>query len=394
MNQQSVKDVNVQGKRVLVRVDFNVPMEKERRITDDTRIRAALPTLRYLLEEGARLILVSHFGRPKGQVNPKYSLAPVAVRLSELLDQKVSLAPDCIGPEVETLIKDIKNGEVILLENVRFHAEEEKNDPKFAQELASLAEVYVNDAFGTAHRAHASTEGVAHYIPAVAGFLMQKEVEVLGKALENPVRPFVAIIGGAKVSDKIGVLENLLKKVDVLMVGGGMANTFLKAQGYSVGRSLVEEDKIGLASELLVKAKTFGVKIMLPLDVVVAQEFKAEVAYRTVPVDQIGEKDMILDIGPESAEAFAHAVTKAQTVVWNGPLGVFEMENFAKGTEKVARAVAACQGTTIVGGGDSVAAVEKMGVAEQITHISTGGGASLEFLEGKILPGVVALDTK
>ncbi|AHF08214.1 phosphoglycerate kinase [Desulfitobacterium metallireducens] len=394
MNKKSVKEIQVQGKRVLVRVDFNVPVNEQQKITDDTRIRAALPTLRYLLGEGAKLILISHFGRPKGQVNPKYSLAPVAGRLSELLGQEVSLAKDCIGPEVMTQVKALKEGQAILLENVRFHAEEEKNDPEFAKQLASLAEIYVNDAFGTAHRAHASTEGVAHYIPAVAGLLLQKEVEVMGKALENPARPFVAIIGGAKVSDKIGVIENLLSKVNVLIIGGGMANTFLKAQGYSIGKSLVEEDKIALASELLTKAKTSGVEIALPQDVVVAKEFKAEAEHRTVSADQIGEDEMALDIGPASAEVFANHITRAQTIVWNGPMGVFEMENFAKGTEKVAQAVAACSGTTIVGGGDSVAAVEKMGVAEQLTHISTGGGASLEFLEGKVLPGVAALNDR
>lgn len=394
MNKKSVKDIQVQGKRVLVRVDFNVPVDEQQKITDDTRIRAALPTLRYLLGEGAKLILISHFGRPKGQVNPKYSLAPVATRLSELLGQDVSFAQDCIGPEVMAQVNALKEGQAILLENVRFHAEEEKNDPEFAKQLSSLAEIFVNDAFGTAHRAHASTEGVAHYIPAVAGLLLQKEVEVMGKALENPARPFVAIIGGAKVSDKIGVIENLLNKVNVLIIGGGMANTFLKAQGYSVGKSLVEEDKVALASELLAKAKTSGVEIALPHDVVVAKEFKAEAEYRTVPVDQIEEEEMALDIGPSSAEVFANYITRAQTIVWNGPMGVFEMENFAKGTEKIAQAVAACAGTTIVGGGDSVAAVEKMGVAEQLTHISTGGGASLEFLEGKILPGIAALNDR
>ncbi|MEA4901014.1 phosphoglycerate kinase [Desulfitobacterium sp.] len=394
MNKKSIKDIQVKGKRVLVRVDFNVPIDDQQKITNDTRIRAAIPTLRYLLEEGAKLILVSHFGRPKGQVNPKYSLVPVAVRLSELLGQNVPLAKDCIGPEVMAQVTALKEGQALLLENVRFHPEEEKNDPEFAKQLASLAEIYVNDAFGTAHRAHASTEGVAHYLPAVAGLLMQKEIEVMGKALENPARPFAAIIGGAKVSDKIGVIENLLKKVNFLIIGGGMANTFLKAQGYGVGKSLVEEDKLSLASELLAKAKVLGVEIVLPQDVVVAKEFKAEAEHRVVAADQIAEDEMALDIGPASAEAFAKQIIPAQTIVWNGPMGVFEMEAFAKGTEKVAQAVAACSGTTIVGGGDSVAAVEKMGVAEQLTHISTGGGASLEFLEGKVLPGVAALNDK
>lgn len=394
MNKKSVKDIQVQGKRILVRVDFNVPVDDQQKITDDTRIRASLPTLRYLLGEGAKLILISHFGRPKGQVNPKYSLAFAAARLSELLGQKVLFAKDCIGPEVMAQVKALKEGQIILLENLRFHIEEEKNDPRFARQLASLAEIYVNDAFGVSHRAHASIEGVAHYLPAVAGLLLQKEIEVMGKALENPARPFVAIIGGAKVSDKIGVIENLLSKVNVLIIGGGMANTFLKAQGYFVGKSLLEEDKITLAAELLAKAKTSGVEIVLPQDVVVAKEFKAEAEHRTVLADQIGEDEMVLDIGPASAEVFAKHIAGAQTIVWNGPMGVFEMENFAKGTEKVAQAVASCSGTTIVGGGDSVAAVEKMGVAERLTHISTGGGASLEFLEGKVLPGVAALNDR
>lgn len=392
MNKQNIKDINVQGKRVLVRVDFNVPMDEQQKITDDTRIRAALPTLRYLLGEGAKLILISHLGRPKGQVNLKYSLAPVAARLSELLGQEVPMTQDCIGQGVMDQVRSLKEGQALLLENVRFHAEEQKNDSEFAKQLASLAEIYVNDAFGTAHRAHASTEGVAHYLPAVAGLLLQKEIEVMGKALDNPARPFVAIIGGAKVSDKIGVIENLLNKVNVLIIGGGMANTFLKAQGYAVGKSLVEEDKVPLASKLLAKAKTSGVEIALPQDVIVAKEFKADAEHRTVVVNQIEEDEMALDIGPKSAEIFAKHIAEAQTVVWNGPMGVFEMENFAKGTEKVAQAVAACAGTTIVGGGDSVAAVEKMGVAEQLTHISTGGGASLEFLQGKVLPGIATLN--
>lgn len=394
MDKQSVKDIPVRGRRVLVRVDFNVPMDDSRNITDDTRIRAALTTIEYLRGEGAKIILASHFGRPKGQINPKYSLAPVAARLGELLGQDVPMAPDCIGPEVEKEVSQLQGGQVLLLENVRFHAEEEKNDPEFAKALARLADIFVNDAFGTAHRAHASTEGVAHYIPAVAGFLMQKEVEVMGKALEEPARPFVAIIGGAKVSDKIGVIENLLNKVDALIIGGGMANTFLKAQDYSVGKSLVEEDKVSLAKELLVKARELKVELILPKDCVAAQEFKADAPYRIISVSEIAEDEMALDIGPESAEAFSRYIETAQTIIWNGPMGVFEMENFAKGTEKVAQAVAKCPGITIVGGGDSVAAVEKMGVADQLTHISTGGGASLEFLEGKVLPGVAALKDK
>ncbi len=394
MNKQSVKDIPVRGRRVLVRVDFNVPMDDSRNITDDTRIRAALTTIEYLRGEGAKVILASHFGRPKGQINPKYSLAPVATRLGELLGQDVPMAPDCIGPEVEKEVSQLQEGQVLLLENVRFHAEEEKNDSEFAKALARLADIFVNDAFGTAHRAHASTEGVAHYIPAVAGFLMQKEVEVMGKALEEPARPFVAIIGGAKVSDKIGVIENLLNKVDALIIGGGMANTFLKAQGFFVGKSLVEEDKVPLAKELLAKARELKVELILPKDCVAAKEFKADAPYRTISVSEIAEDEMALDIGPESAETFSRSIETAQTIVWNGPMGVFEMENFAKGTEKVAQAVAKCPGITIVGGGDSVAAVEKMGVSDQLTHISTGGGASLEFLEGKVLPGVAALKDK
>lgn len=391
MNKQSVSDIPVRGKRVLVRVDFNVPMDDIRNITDDTRIRAAIPTIQYLRGEGAKVILISHFGRPQGKIDLKYSLAPVATRLGELLGQPVPIAPDCVGPEVEKMASQLQEGQVLLLENVRFHAEEEKNDPEFAKALAGLADIFVNDAFGTAHRAHASTEGVAHYIPAVAGFLMQKEVEVMGKALAEPAHPFVAIIGGAKVSDKIGVIGNLLNKVDVLMIGGGMANTFLKALDIQVGKSLVEEDKVPLAKELIAKARERKVELILPVDVVVAKEFKADAQFRTISVIEIAEDEMALDIGPESAKIFSQYIETAQTIVWNGPMGVFEMESFAKGTEKVAQAVAKCPGITIVGGGDSVAAVEKMGVADQITHISTGGGASLEFLEGKVLPGVEAL---
>ncbi|KLU59263.1 phosphoglycerate kinase [Peptococcaceae bacterium CEB3] len=391
MEKMSVRDADVKGKRVLVRVDFNVPLSEQGQITDDTRIRAALPTIRYLVQQGAKVILASHFGRPKGQRNLKYSLKPVAQRLGELLGHPVPLAADCVGKEVRDAVAKLQSGEVLLLENVRFHPEEEKNDPAFARELASLADLYVNDAFGTAHRAHASTEGVAHYIPGVAGFLMQKEVEVMGKALEAPERPFMAIIGGAKVSDKIGVIENLLAKVDVLIIGGGMANTFLRAEGYAVGKSLLEEDKVPLAQDLMAKAKAKGVSLELPTDVVVAPGLDAGVTPRVVPVSQIPEQEMVLDIGPESAERFASRVAQAKTLVWNGPLGVFENPLFAKGTERMAQAVAESPALSIVGGGDSVAAVGKMGVADRITHISTGGGASLEFLEGKTLPGVAAL---
>lgn len=391
MSKTSIQDTDVKGKRVFVRADFNVPMDENKKITDDTRIRAALPTIKHLKEHGAKVILASHLGRPKGKIDPKYSLAPVAERLGELLHINVIMAPDCIGPEVKAEIEKLEEGQVILLENVRFHPEEEKNDPEFAAKLAELAEIYVNDAFGTAHRAHASTEGIAKYIPSVAGFLMKKEIDIMGKALENPARPFVAIIGGAKVSDKIGVIENLLTKVDALVLGGGMANTFLKAQGYQVGNSLIEEDKLDLAKELLTKANNSGVKILLPEDVIVAKEFKADASSRVVDVKAIEADDLALDIGPKSADKFAQTVISAETVVWNGPMGVFEMDQFAKGTERIAQAAAQCRGTTIVGGGDSVAAVEKMGAADKVTHVSTGGGASLEFLEGKVLPGVAAL---
>ncbi|HWQ43561.1 MAG TPA: phosphoglycerate kinase [Desulfosporosinus sp.] len=394
MNKKSVKDVEVRGKRVLVRVDFNVPLDKQGQITDDTRIRASLPTIEYLVKEGARVILASHLGRPKGQVNQSFSLAPVAKHLSGQLGQDVALAGDCVGDIAMEAVSKLDEGQVLLLENVRFHAEEEKNDPSFARELATLADLFVNDAFGSAHRAHASTEGVTHYIPAVAGLLMQKEVEFMGNALERPERPFVAIIGGAKVSDKIGVIENLLEKVDALIIGGGMANTFLKAQGYNVGKSLLEEEKVTLAKQLIEKAKAKGVQLELPIDVVVALAFEAEAPHRTVGVSEIQANDITLDIGPATAERFEARISTARTVIWNGPMGVFEMEAFSKGTERVAQAVAACGGITIVGGGDSVAAVEKMGVADRMTHISTGGGASLEFLEGKVLPGVAALQDK
>ncbi|MGE4273080.1 MAG: phosphoglycerate kinase [Desulfitobacterium sp.] len=394
MVKKGLKDIEVKGKRVFVRVDFNVPIDDHGNITDDTRILAALPTIHYLIAEGAKIILASHLGRPKGKVDPKYSLAPVAQRLSELLNQPVAVAPDCIGPEVEKEVAQLKEGEVLLLENVRFHAAEEKNDPEFVTSLANLADVFVNDAFGTAHRAHASTEGIAHRIPGVAGFLLQREIESISLAMEGAERPFVAIIGGAKVSDKIGVIENLLSKVDVLIIGGGMANTFLKAQGYGMGKSLVEADKLPLAQEILAKAQERQVKLLLPQDVVVAKEFKDDAPYRIISIKDITEDEMALDIGPESARVFSDTIIEAKTIVWNGPMGVFEMDNFARGTERVAQAVAKCQGMTIVGGGDSVAAVEKMGVADQMSHISTGGGASLKLLEGKTLPGVAALQDR
>ncbi|MEW8957500.1 MAG: phosphoglycerate kinase [Moorella sp. (in: firmicutes)] len=393
MAKLTLKDLDLRNKRVLVRVDFNVPLEAGR-VTDNTRIRAALPTIRYLIDNGARVILMSHLGRPKGKVKEELRLDPVARELENLLGRPVHKVNDCIGPEVEAAAAALKPGEVLLLENVRFYPEEEKNDPEFARKLASLADLYVNDAFGAAHRAHASTEGVAHYLPAAAGFLLQKEIETLGKALADPERPFVAIIGGAKVSDKISVIRNLLTKVDTLIIGGGMANTFLRAKGYAMGKSLVEEDQVPLAQELMDQAARQGVKLLLPRDLVVAQEFKADAPHQVVAANAVPDGWMALDIGPETAREYANALKDARTVVWNGPMGVFEMEPFAHGTEAVALAVAAVDGMTIVGGGDSVAAVEKVGVAGKIGHISTGGGASLEFLEGKALPGVVALTEK
>jgi len=395
MNKQTVKDIDVKGKRVFVRCDFNVPLDGDV-ITDDTRIVAALPTIRYLMENGARVILASHFGRPKGEVNPKYSLEPVAKRLSELLGQNVEKTQDSIGPAVQERVSLLQDGDVLLLENVRFHKGEEQNDPELAQAFAALADVFVNDAFGTAHRAHASTAGIAKHLPAVAGFLMEKEIDIMGRALEDPNRPFTAIIGGAKVSDKITVLENLLQKVDQLIIGGGMANTFLAAMGYKLGNSLVEQDKIELASALLGRAESLGVMVFLPEDLVVAAEFKADAEHKVVDAELEGVPAgwMALDIGPKSIKTFNLVVQRSNTVLWNGPMGVFEMEAFSKGTFAVAEACAKCTGTTIIGGGDSVAAVEKAGVAEQMSHISTGGGASLEFLEGKQLPGVVALNDK
>jgi phosphoglycerate kinase (EC 2.7.2.3) len=394
MNKKTIEDIDVKGKRVLVRVDFNVPLDKEQNITDDTRIRAALPTIKYLLDHQAKVILMSHLGRPKGEFDPKYSLAPVAVRLGELLNTKVTMAKDVIGESAKEAVNALKEGEVVLLENVRFHKEETKNDLEFAKALASFGEIYVNDAFGTAHRAHASTEGVARFLPAVAGYLIKKELDVMGKALSNPERPFVAILGGAKVSDKIGVIENLIEKVDTLIIGGGMAYTFFKARGYEIGSSLLEEDKVDLARSLEEKAKAKGVKFLLPIDNVVAKEFKADAEHKVVPSEEIPAGWQGLDIGPKTRELFGEEIKKAKTVVWNGPMGVFEMPAFAKGTEAIARYMSECEGTTIIGGGDSAAAVEQLGYADKMTHISTGGGASLEFLEGKELPGVAALNDK
>lgn len=394
MNKKTLEDFDVNGKKVLVRVDFNVPMDEQGHITDDTRIRAALPTIKYLSEHGAKVILASHLGRPKGKVNMKYSLGPVAKRLSELMGKDVTMAEDCIGEPAEKAVAAAKPGDVVLLENVRFYAEEEKNDREFAKKLASLAELYINDAFGTAHRAHASTAGVAEFLPAGAGYLMKKEIEVMGKALENPERPFVAILGGAKVGDKIGVIQNLLTKVDSLLIGGGMAYTFLKSMGYEIGKSLLEQDKIELAADLLKQARKRGVNLLLPDDVVVTTELKESVPFSTVPISEIPEDLMGVDIGQKTREKFAKVIKDAKTVVWNGPMGVFEIREFAQGTLAVARAMAESGAVTIIGGGDSAAAVEQLGFADAMTHISTGGGASLEFLEGKELPGVAVLNDK
>ena len=392
-NKMSVKDIEVAGKKVLVRCDFNVPL-KEGVITNDKRIVAALPTIKYLKENGAKVILCSHLGRPKGEWLPEFSLAPVAKRLSELLECEVRMSKDVIGEDAKDISATLKDGEVALLENVRYYKEETKNVPEFAKELASLAEIFVNDAFGTAHRAHASTTGVADYIPAVCGFLIQKEIEVMGKALDNPVRPFVAVLGGAKVSDKIGVITNLLEKVDTLIVGGAMAYTFLKAEGHNVGISLCEEDKLELASELLAKAKEKGVSLLLPVDHVAADKFDENAEPVLVEGKDIPEGLMGMDIGPKSVELFKDAVKNAKTVIWNGPMGVFEFKNFAGGTFAVAEAIAETDCISIIGGGDSVAAVTKLGFADKMTHISTGGGASLEFLEGLELPGIAALNEK
>ncbi len=394
MNTLSVKDIAVAGKRVLMRVDFNVPLTADGQVSDDTRIVAALPTIRYLVENKAKLILMSHLGRPRGQINPALSLAPVAEHLQGLLQTKVSFVPDCVGPVAEAAVAELGEGEVLLLENLRFYAEEEQNDAVFAKQLAALGDVYVNDAFGTAHRAHASTEGVTHYLqPAVCGFLLEKEIKFLGNALENPERPFVAILGGAKVSDKIAVVKNLLGKVDHLLIGGGMANTFLAAQGKSVGKSLVEEDRIPLAQELLELAVEKGVGIHLPVDAVVAPALSAT-SGQVVPIDEVPVDSMILDIGPATRQQFATVLAMAKLIVWNGPMGVFEQAAFAAGTQSIAEAVAKVDAVSIVGGGDSAAAIAQAGLADSITHISTGGGASLEFLEGKQLPGIVALSQR
>ncbi|MBQ7117926.1 MAG: phosphoglycerate kinase [Clostridia bacterium] len=393
LNKKSVEDIDVKGKKVLVRCDFNVKMENGV-ITSDKRIVASLPTINYLLEKGAKLILCSHLGRPKGEFKPEFSLAPVAVRLGELLGKEVKMAKDVVGESAQALAADLKEGEVLLLENVRFHAEETKNDAEFSKALASLAEIYVNDAFGSAHRAHSSTTGVADYLPAVGGYLIRKELEYIGGALENPKRPLVAILGGAKVSDKIGVITNLLNTVDTLIVGGGMAYTFFAALGYSVGTSLCETDKIDMAKEMMETAKAKGVKFLIPIDNRVGREYAEDTENMIVDSDNIPDGWMGLDIGPKTEALFAEAVKDAGTVIWNGPMGVSEWKNFASGTIAVATAIAESGAISIVGGGDSAAAVQKLGFADKMSHISTGGGASLEFLEGKDLPGVVALNDK
>lgn len=396
LNKKSLKDLDFTGKKVLVRCDFNVPMDGNGKITDDIRITSSLPTINYLIEKDAKIILMSHLGRPKGEANKKYSLKAVADRLTELLNKEVIFAEDdnVVSSAVKRQIDAMEDGDVLLLENTRFRKEEEENEENFAKDLASLGDLYVNDAFGTSHRAHASNVGVSTYLPSAVGFLVEKEISVMGKALESPERPFVAILGGAKVSDKIGVIENLINKVDTIIVGGGMAYTFLKAQGHEIGKSLLEEDKIELAKELLQKAKDNNVKLMLPVDVVAAREFKNDTEFKTVKIDNIPEDMMGLDIGDESIKLFSNLIKEAKTVIWNGPMGVFEMENFAGGTDAIAKAMAESEGITIVGGGDSASAVEKSGYAEKMTHISTGGGASLEFLEGKVLPGIEAITNK
>ena len=390
MNKKTVRDIDVKGKKVLVRCDFNVPQDEDGTITDNRRIVSALDTIKYLLENNAKVILCSHLGRPKGEVKPEFSLKPVAAELSKLLGKEVKLAKDVIGEDAKNLI-NMKEGEIVLLENVRFHREETDNDPEFAKKLASLAEVYVNDAFGTAHRAHASTAGVADYLPAVSGFLIEKELNFMGDALENPERPFMAILGGRKVSDKIGVIEALLEKVDTLMIGGAMAYTFFKAMGYNVGNSICELDKLDLAKELMEKAKQKGVKFMLPVDTRIGKEFKPDTESKVVKCNEIPDGWEGFDIGDETIQIYVEELKKAKTVVWNGPVGLFEFDKFAIGTNSLAKALGDTDAVTIIGGGDSAAAIEKLGIADKFSHISTGGGASLEFLEGKKLPGIECL---
>ena len=394
MNKKTVRDIDVTGKKVLVRCDFNVPQDEEGKITDNRRIVAALPTINYLLEHNAKVILCSHLGRPKGETNPKYSLKPVADELTRLLEKEVKLASDVVGESARNLASNIKDGEIILLENVRFEPGEEKNDEELSKAFASLAEIFVNDAFGTAHRAHSSTTGVASFLPAVSGFLIEKELEFLGSSLENPERPFISILGGAKVSDKIGVIEQLINKVDTIIIGGGMAFTFLKAQGYNIGKSICEDDKLDLAKELLATAESKGVKILLPVDTHITTEYSNDYEDKLVDIDSIPDGWEGLDVGPKSIKIFEEALRDAKTVVWNGPLGVCEFEKFKTGTYEIAKVLASIDATTIIGGGDSAAAIEKMGLSDKMTHISTGGGASLEFLEGKKLPGIEALQDK
>lgn len=394
MNKKTIKDIELKNKKVLVRCDFNVPMDPERNITDNTRIVAVLPTIKYLLENNCAIILCSHLGRPKGEVKPEFSLKPVAKELSKLLDQEVIMANDVIGEDAKAKAKKLQQGQIMLLENVRFHKEETNNDPEFSKELASMAEIYVNDAFGAAHRAHASTAGVAEYIPAVSGFLIEKELQFLGNALNNPERPFVAIMGGAKVSDKIGVIDSLIEKVDTLIIGGGMAYTFFKAQGYEVGNSICENDKLDLAKQAMKKAEEKGVKLMLPIDTKIGKEFKPDTESKTVDWTEIPEGWEGFDIGEKTIKMFEEEIRKAKTVVWNGPLGLFEFDQFAIGTNSIAKVLSEIDATTIIGGGDSAAAVRKAGLEDTMTHISTGGGASLEFLEGKKLPGIECLMTQ
>ena len=394
MNKKTIENIEVAGKRVLARVDFNVPQDAEGNITDDTRIRAALPTIRYLIDHNAKLILCAHLGRPKGEFNMKYTLAPCAKRLGELMGVEVKLAQDVVGESAQELVAAMQDGDIVMLENIRFEAGETKNDPEFAKKLASLADIYVNDAFGAAHRAHASTAGVADYLPAVAGYLISKELDVMGKALENPDRPFVAILGGAKIKDKLGVITNLLDKVDTLIIGGGMSYTFQKAMGGAIGNSMLDEDRIDFCKEMIELAKQKGVKLLLPVDNEASQEFSNDAMHITVHSREIPDGWEGMDIGPETRKLFAEEIVKAKTVVWNGPMGVFEFPNFAEGTKAVAAAMAQVDGVTIIGGGDSAAAVQQMGFGDKMTHISTGGGASLEFLEGKVLPGVACLMDK
>jgi phosphoglycerate kinase len=391
MSKKTVRDIDLKDKKVLVRCDFNVPMDENKKITDNTRIVAAIPTIKYLLENNCAIILCSHLGRPKGEFKPEYSLAPVAEELSKLLGKEVIMAKDVIGEDAKQKAANLKQGQIMLLENVRFHKEETDNSPEFAKELASMAQIYVNDAFGTAHRAHSSTAGVAAYLPAVSGFLIEKELKFLGNAINNPQRPFVAILGGAKVSDKIGVIDSLLDKVDTLMIGGGMAYTFFKAQGYEVGNSICELDKLDLAKQAMEKAKEKGVKLMLPVDTKIGKEFKPDTESKTVAWTEIPQGWEGFDIGEKTIKMFVDELQTAKTVVWNGPLGLFEFDQFAIGTNEIAKALSKIDATTIIGGGDSAAAVEKAGLADKMTHISTGGGASLEFLEGKKLPGIECL---